>query len=112
MENQGNTNKLYKKFLNECINDYSSVLVKDKNIDLEDYYDNRKAPYRSMSSLSEREKADIMVALVLKGDSCSSCLHCNDPYGQCPWEPDARYEKPVLSGVQICPKHTNGPFGR
>ena len=68
--------------------------------------------YRDMSSLSENEKANIMVGLVLTGESCSTCAYCDDPYGQCPWEPDARYEKPVLQGVQVCPKHTNGPFGK
>ena len=58
------------------------------------------------------ETARIMAMLVVSGESCDTCRHNNDSYGDCPWEPDARYQKPVVSGTKICHKHSNGPLSR
>jgi len=62
-----------------------------------------------MAYMSDEESAVAMVGLVLAGDSCDTCLYFNDPYGDCPFEPDARHSKPVLNGVTLCQRHSAGP---
>jgi hypothetical protein len=54
------------------------------------------------------EGARIIVALYTAGESCSTCRHNNDRYGDCPYE-DFRgsHPKPDVHGVKICHKHSN-----
>ncbi len=61
-----------------------------------------------MSRMSLNEAAGIITALIMRGESCSSCRHNNDRYGDCPYEPDARFDKPNVNGTNICHRHSNG----
>jgi len=62
--------------------------------------------------VSKEESARIIMALVISGESCDTCRHYADTYGDCPWEPDARNERPNVNGIRICHKHSNGPLSR
>ena len=37
---------------------------------------------------------------ILTGKRCDTCKHYNDPYGDCPYEPNWRHERP-----QCCHKY-------
>ena len=65
-----------------------------------------------MGRVPPEEASRVMVMLVVSGHSCNTCMHNEIPYGDCPWEPDARYEKPVISGVKVCHRHSAGPLSR
>jgi len=58
--------------------------------------------------LSPLEGASIITALYTAGESCNTCRHNNDRYGDCPYE-DIRgsHPKPNVQGVEICHKHSN-----
>ena len=63
-----------------------------------------------MGRVSDEEAARVMASLVMTGHSCGTCKHNEITYGDCPWEPDARYEKPVVNGTKICHRHSAGPL--
>jgi len=58
--------------------------------------------------LSPEEIRNIMMALYNAGESCNTCRHNNDRYGDCPYE-DIRgsHQKININGVEICHKHSN-----
>ena len=56
---------------------------------------------------SHEENARIITMLVLRGESCNTCRHYTNSYGDCPWEPDARSQRPSVNGIRICHKHSN-----
>ena len=53
-----------------------------------------------------------MAMLIMLGEDCYSCEHNERPYGDCPFEPDARYSKPNINGTKICHRHSKGPLSR
>ena len=63
-----------------------------------------------MRRVSPEESARIITQLVIKGESCNTCKHYADRYGNCPWEPNARNERPNVNGIRICHKHSNSPL--
>jgi hypothetical protein len=65
-----------------------------------------------MASVGPEEAGRVITSLYMQGESCSSCRHNNDPYGACPYEPDARYDKPNVNGTTLCHRHSNGPLSR
>ena len=65
-----------------------------------------------MGYVDPEQAGRVMAILVVTGESCYTCKHNNITYGDCPYEPDARYRKPVVNGVTICHRHSNGPLTR
>ena len=66
-----------------------------------------------MGHYSQDELANIIAMLVVRGESCRSCRHNNDRYGDCPYEDFAgSHPKPNVNGTKICRKHSNGPLGK
>jgi len=64
-----------------------------------------------MGYYSQDELSTIIATLVIRGESCESCRHNNDRYGDCPYEDlSGTHPKPDVSGVKICHKHSNGPL--
>ena len=61
-----------------------------------------------MGRVSQDEAARVITSLIMRGESCNTCRHNNITYGDCPYEPDARYQKPTVSGIEICHRHSNG----
>ena len=52
-----------------------------------------------MGRVGSDEAARVITSLVIRGESCDTCRHNNLSYGSCPYEPDARDQKPVVSGT-------------
>ena len=63
-----------------------------------------------MARVPPEEAARVITSLVMRGESCGTCKHNNVTYGDCPYEPDARYQKPDVNGTLICHRHSNGPL--
>ena len=62
---------------------------------------------------SQEELGNIIAILVVRGESCSTCRHNNDRYGDCPYEDvTGSHQKPNVNGTYICHKHSNGPLSR
>jgi len=65
-----------------------------------------------MGRVSPEEASKVITSLIMRGESCNSCKHNNVTYGDCPYEPDARSQKPNVSGNLICHRHSNGPLSK
>jgi len=63
-----------------------------------------------MGRVSPEEASRVITSLIMSGESCSSCKHNEITYGDCPYEPDASGQKPVVDGKKICHRHSKGPL--
>lgn len=46
------------------------------------------------ATMSRNDKINLAQSNILMGKRCADCTHCDDTYGDCPYEPNHRHQRP------------------